>query len=237
MAPLLFFRTLHKWVGLALGLQLVLWTFSGAAMALIDHHAVSGEHVTRAAEPRSIGAAPGSLSTVASAVPVPVTGLTLKPLLDRDVYEVRTPGGIHLVDATSGRRLVVDADLARRVAVQQYAGRGEVAAVTRLARPNLETRDREGPLWRVQFDDPGDTAFYVSETTGELLDKRTNAYRAFDVFWMIHIMDYTNRQSFNHPLIWTLAAAGVWMSLTGFVLLFLSFRRADFRWIPGLARR
>ena len=238
MPPLMLFRKLHKWVGLALGFQLVLWTVSGAAMSIIDHHAVAGEHVVRELEPAAIAAAPAALSVLAASTPEAVTGLKLKPLLDRPVYEVRTAGGTHLVDAASARRVVVDAETARRVALQRYAGRGAVESVTRLMRPNMETRDREGVLWRVQFDDPGDTAFYVAEATGELLDKRTNAWRVFDVFWMIHIMDYTDRQNFNHPLIWTLAAAGVWMSLTGFVLIFLSFRRADFRWLrPHLRNR
>ena len=237
MPPLMLFRKLHQWVGLALGFQLVLWTLSGAAMSIIDHHAVAGEHVVRETEPPTITAAPVALSMLAVTTPEGITGLKLKPLLERAVYEVRTARGTYLVDASSGRRVVVDAETARRVALQRYAGRGAVESVTRLARPNMETRDREGPLWRVRFDDPGDTAFYVAEATGELLDKRTNAYRVFDVFWMIHIMDYTDRQSFNHPLIWTLATAGVWMSLTGFVLLFLSFRRADFRWLLSPLRR
>jgi hypothetical protein len=54
---------------------------------------------------------------------------------------------------------------------------------------------------------------------------------------MIHIMDYAERQSFNHPLIWTLATAGVWMSLTGFVLIFLAFRRHDFAPVLALVGR
>ena len=237
MPPLMLFRRLHKWVGLVLGLQLVLWTVSGAAMALIDHHAVGGEHVSRPLEPAVLRTSPISLAALQRSVGGEITGFTLRPLLDRHVYEVRTRGGVRLIDGETGRPMAVDADLARRIALQQYTGTGTVEAVTRLARPNLETRGREGPLWRVQFDDPGDTAFYFSEATGQLLDKRTNAYRAFDVFWMIHIMDYTDRQSFNHPLIWTLGAAGAWIAVTGFVLLFLSFRRADFRWIPIPRRR
>lgn len=237
MPPLTLFRRLHKWVGLALGLQLVLWTVSGAAMALIDHRAVAGEHVVRRAQTRALRGSPVPLSRVAAAVDGPITGLTLKPLLDQEVYEVRTPDGPRLVDAASGRRVIVDAELARRIAQERYAGTGNVIGVTRLPRPNLETREREGPLWRVHFDDSGDTAFYVSAVTGELLERRTNAYRIFDVFWMIHIMDYTHRRSFNHPLIWTLAGAAVWMSLTGFALLFLSFKRADFRWpLPRRSR-
>ena len=37
-------RTLHKWFGLILGLQFLIWALSGAVMALLDHHKVSGEH-------------------------------------------------------------------------------------------------------------------------------------------------------------------------------------------------
>ena len=241
MPPLMLFRKLHKWVGLVLGLQLVLWTISGAAMAIIDHHAVAGEHIGHAPEPLTLAQAPLPLSAVQRAAPDGMAAVTLKPVAGRWIYEVRTADRTRLIDAHTGAPAPVDARVARAVALEQYAGQGSVRSVTRLARPNMETRDREGPLWRVQFDDPGDTAFYVSETTGQLLDKRTNAYRVWDVFWMIHIMDYTDRQSFNHPLIWTLAAAGVWMSITGFVLIFLAFRRSDFTgllsWTGSRARR
>ena len=36
-------RRLHKWFGLVLGLQFLLWAISGAAMALIDHRKVAGD--------------------------------------------------------------------------------------------------------------------------------------------------------------------------------------------------
>jgi len=44
---ILFLRWLHKWIGLVLGLQFVLWTFSGVAMALLDHHKVAAEDALR----------------------------------------------------------------------------------------------------------------------------------------------------------------------------------------------
>src|SRR3546814_6784023 len=37
----LFFRRIHKWVGLILGLQFVLWTLSGSVMALLDKDKVA----------------------------------------------------------------------------------------------------------------------------------------------------------------------------------------------------
>src|SRR3546814_11623581 len=38
----LFFRRIHKWVGLILGLQFLLWALSGSVMALLDKDQVGG---------------------------------------------------------------------------------------------------------------------------------------------------------------------------------------------------
>ena len=35
-------RTLHKWVGLIIGLQLLLWMASGVMMSWLDHDQVQG---------------------------------------------------------------------------------------------------------------------------------------------------------------------------------------------------
>jgi hypothetical protein len=38
----LFFRRIHKWVGLIIGLQFLLWALSGSVMALLDKDKVGG---------------------------------------------------------------------------------------------------------------------------------------------------------------------------------------------------
>jgi hypothetical protein len=60
---------------------------------------------------------------------------------------------------------------------------------------------------------------------------RGDTWRTWDFFWMLHNMDYVNRKSFNHPLIIFVAFGTLWLSGTGFYLLFKSFSRADFRWL------
>src|SRR3546814_12442686 len=71
---------------------------------------------------------------------------------------------------------------------------------------------------------------------------RGDTWRTWDFFWMLHNMDYINRSSFNHPLIIFVAFGALWLSGTGFYLLFKSFSRADFRWLrrrrkPFVVRR
>jgi hypothetical protein len=220
-------RVLHKWIGLVIGLQLLLWTLSGAAMALIDMNEVAGGEI-RVQPPARPPAGDVWPKVQAALSRDPVTALSLRPLLGGHVYEVRSAAGVRLFDAQSGRPVPVDAALARAVAVQAYAGGGRVRAVEPLGAPALAVRDHALPIWRVDFADASNSSFYVSGTTGALLERRNDRWRLWDVMWMLHIMDYRDRASFNHPLIISLGFAAVWLAITGMLLLFRTGWRSDF---------
>lgn len=236
----LFFRRIHKWVGMILGIQVVLWTVSGAMMALLDSDKVGshGGHQGHAPAPITVPSDVVGPKVVSAGLGgAPITGLSLRPMLGRYVYEVRTPDGLRLVDAVSGRPVKVDAELARSIAEADYIGAGAVRAVSRVPEPTLETREHDGATWRIDFADADDTSFYVSAASGKIVERRNNSWRIWDFFWMLHNMDYLERKSFNHPLIITIAFGVVWLSTTGFYLLFKSFRKSDFRWVTGAAKR
>lgn len=225
-SPLLF-RRIHKWAGLILGLQFVLWTVSGAVMALLD-----ADKVAAHAEPvTEVAASPWPSDIRLRAPAEPVTRLVLRRVADRPVFEVGSGADTRLIDARSGETVSVDKDLARAIA-SGSAGPGQAVRDTRfLARPNLEARDHSGPMWRVNFVDPDNSSSYVSARDGRLLVTRNDTYRVWDFVWMLHNMDYVNRASFNHPLIIFVAFGALWLSLTGVYLLFKSFRKRDFRWL------
>ena len=224
-------RWLHKWFGLVLGLQFLLWAVSGATMALLDHHEVSAEHAILPVAQVAAPVAPLPLAAVAERVGAPVLGLQLKPLFDTYVYEVTTPAGVQVLDAVRGTPIPIDARKAKALAVARYSGVDAVRSVVRVERPTLETRDVALPVWRVEFTDEDRTTLLVSATTGEVLGAKNDAWRLWDIAWMLHIMDYQERQSFNHPLIITVACGAAWLALSGLILLFRSFRRADVSWV------
>ena len=107
----LFFRRIHKGVGLILGLQFLLWALSGSVMALLDKDKVGGHgggmshaHPLPAGEYFDVAALPRG---------EPVTGMVLRDLGARPVYELRTTKGTRLIDATSGEDIRVDEAVAR----------------------------------------------------------------------------------------------------------------------------
>ncbi|MDO9433725.1 MAG: PepSY domain-containing protein [Phenylobacterium sp.] len=224
-------RTLHKWFGLILGLQFILWSISGAMMALLDHHKVSGEPSVREPVPAIAPAESLTLARVAQAVGGPVHGLKLKPLGEGYVYEAATPAGVKLIDAVSGQIVAIDAAKASALAVAAFSGSEKVASIRKVETGDVETRSLPLPLWRVEFADKEQTTLLLSTTTGQVLERRNNTWRLWDIFWMIHIMDYTKRESFNHPLIITVGSGVTWLALSGVILLFRSFRRQDFAYV------
>ena len=228
ISPILW-RKIHKWVGLILGLQFVLWTVSGATMALLDMDKVGGHSAAAPAEASS--AWPTDLAPLEQFGKV--EGLTLRRILDRPVYELHVAGGMRLLDARTAMPVTIDAVAAQAIAKEAFHHTAGVTSVERLDKANLEAREHEGPMWRVNFADEENSSAYVSAVTGRPLVNRGDTWRIWDFVWMLHNMDYVNRTSFNHPLIIFVAFGTLWLSFTGFYLLFKSFRRREFNWVLG----
>ncbi len=228
--PSLSFRKIHKWVGLILGIQFLLWTVSGLGMALLDHEEVSGGHAPETAPVPmpAVSAWPRALASLGSE---PVTGLAVRPLLDRQILEISTPNGVRLFEGQTGEPVTVDAKLAQAVATAAYHGAPQVKRVEPIKDLTFAVREHELPIWRVDFADERNSSFYVSGTTGKLLERRNDSWRLWDLLWMLHNMDYVNRTSFNHPLIVAVTFFTLWLAITGFYLLFTTGWRKDLRWL------
>ncbi len=220
----LFFRRVHKWVGLILGIQFILWAISGAMMATIDMEAMKARPDV---SPNQIPA--GDFVDPAAIVDQQVTGFAVRSVGDRPIYEVSYDDGIRLFDARTGNAITVDPAFVRARAEEIAPAR--IKSITRMDRPNLEARDYEGAVWRVDFADAENSSAYFSAASGELLTMRGDTWRLWDFFWMLHNMDYLDRSSFNHPLIIIVAFGTLFLSGTGFYLLFKSFTKRDFSWI------
>ena len=133
-------RKLHKWVGLIIAVQFVLWMASGLMMAWLEHDKVQGhEFRAHATAPRPWPADAGPASAA-----LPVAGdkaLTVATgwLLERPVYQVFDGTRIHLVDARQGTHLGIDAALAGQLARASYTGPGRPGPA-RLLERTLEVR-------------------------------------------------------------------------------------------------
>lgn len=219
-------RGAHKWISLAVGLQALLWMVGGLYMVAVPIGVVHGDRLARTErmplQPVAARLAPGELLARHPAA----TGFRLKRLGEREVYEIVQGGTPVLLDAATGARLgPLSRDAVGQLAARAYLGSGSIQAIDWLNTTPQEAGGRPAPLWAVRFGDLPKTTLYYSPHTGELLARRHALWRWFDLFWMLHIMDYTAREDVNNPLLRGASIAGMGAALSGVWLLFYWLRR------------
>lgn len=230
-------RKIHKWVGVVIGLQFLIWAISGTAMALLDMDEVAGgEMAEHSSPPQPVPAR--AWSTVQRAIgDEPLTAIGLRSLPDRQVLQVTTNRGVQLFDAANGSPIQIDRTMAASIATSAHPAGLTPSNITKLSDVTLPVREHELPIWQVDFADAERSSYYVSGMTGQLLERRNDSWRWWDFFWMLHNMDYAKRTSFNHPLIVMVGFAMAWLAVTGFWLIFRTMWRHDLVYVGRRLRR
>lgn len=217
-------HALHRWLGLALGVQVLIWMTSGVVMSLLPIEHVRGE--TAIAYDAPVALEVGNYFPPAGVVSQ-IDGAyqaTLKSWFGRDVYVVTGASETAIFDADTGERLSpISKEEARRAALADFAGEGEIDKLVLLNNPPREAGNA-GPLWRAEFSDRDETRLYISPHTGVVVARRNRVWRFYDFFWMLHIMDYRERENFNNPLVRSFAITGLLFALSGFALVVLRLR-------------
>jgi hypothetical protein len=219
----------HRWLGLIIGIQVLLWTASGLYMVAVDLDFIHGDSLVRNVAPAfDLRAAQVPLARLRDTTPEGIETLRLRALPDGQlVYELGAGGRTRLIDAGTGATLAPRSqehivELARLY----YAGTGEPRSATLIdqeaERPG-EIPARRLPVWRVDFDDGLQTSLYLHPDTGGLVTRRHRFWRWFDFLWSLHIMDYRERTDTNNGLLRAATLLGLPLALFGLWLAFYSF--------------
>jgi uncharacterized iron-regulated membrane protein len=213
----------HKWLGLIVGIQVVLWLASGLFMTAVPIETVRGEHNIRKSEPLKLAA--DGLAPLDRILTGRETRAELTDLYGVLVWRLDEEGKpARLVDAKTGVTIspLTEAQ-ARRIAEADFSGLGRIISATLIERdPEIEYRGAL-PVWQIQFDDPESTRLYVLAASGRVTARRTNIWRVYDFLWSLHIMDYGGRDNFNNPLVITAAFFGLILALTGAWIVWVRF--------------
>jgi uncharacterized iron-regulated membrane protein len=215
--------SIHKWIGLVVGLQVLAWTVSGLYMTWFPITQVRSEHNIREAKPRDLRTATDLIAPdrAVSAAKAPVSRLELTEVAGRWMWRIDSAGKPHmLIDAESGKVLSpLDEAAARQIAHADFTGKGKIVAAKLITKdPPIEYR-RTLPVWQVTFDDVGETNLYVEPLTGKVAARRSNLWRTYDFLWSLHIMDYSAREDFNHWPIILMSLLGLILTISGIGLL------------------
>jgi hypothetical protein len=235
MKPSLLSRSVHKWLALFVGLQLLVWAVTGFYMVAVDLDFIHGDSLVRNLRtPIGSTAAVLPVAQIASRYPeISLISLHTLPVPSTPVYELTAAGRRVLIDATNGQQLSpLSSGMIRQLARSYYAGSGQLSAVQLLEHDvPMEVRGRAAPLWRADFDDWLETTLYLHPDTGVLVARRHRVWRWYDFLWTLHIMDYGVRETPTGVVPRVVTVLGAVTVASGVWLLYFSF------WRPRTGRR
>ncbi|MBQ4839258.1 hypothetical protein [Pseudoalteromonas luteoviolacea] len=215
-------RKIHKYLGYLLALQLFAWLLGGLVMSAIPLEMVHGKHLAnrQLENPFNSTHYTASLDQLTQQVSG-LRSIEFKHFLNTPLIKLSGDTDAYFHGVT-GQRFQAPAQAAiERQAKAHYLGDSEIAHVTLMATGPREVQYRKN-IWRVIFDDALSTTVYLTHDSGHVITVRSTLWRIFDFFWMLHIMDYDERDDFNNPLLISFSATSVLFCISGIILLFQS---------------
>ncbi len=214
------FRKAHRYLGVFLGLQFLMWTISGIYFSWTDIDEIHGDHF-RMEEPL-ITRFDNLIPPLSEDGPEGITSLELRDIGGKPFYWINES---YLLDARSGeKREGITEKEALQIAGAHMLPELEVKSVERIesAGKHHEYRERPLPAYVISYDSPKDVKAYVSIEDGAFQTVRYRDWRWFDFLWMTHTMDYQGRDDFNTLLLRGFSLMGLITVLSGFILFYLS---------------
>ena len=211
---------IHKWAGLIIGIQIVLWFASGLFMSFFNIDTVHGDlQALKKKFPLVAEQTIPAEDAIRHYGGDELHSVDLFSAMGAPVWKLEGPTGRMYVDArTGGTWAGLSIEKVREAAEYYYIGEGQIDTVTKLDTAPLEYRGGAVPVWQLKYDDKARTRLYISPQTGELLKTRTRLWRAFDFMWMLHVMGYPDRDNINSWWLVLAAFCGLLFSLTGVAL-------------------
>ena len=239
-SPHYYIRKSHRFLGLLLGIQFLLWTLGGLYFSWSNMDEIHGDFQKKQMPLLSANIKLVSPSAVIDSIKKyhsidSLVSIQLIDILGNPYYQIRCVRAIHndvtnhhdlkamnhLADATTGDlRGALNKDEAIELAKRNFNGTSEVIAVEYLNTTDRHHEYRGSPLpaWAVSFKHPSKTTVYIAAELGTIQKFRNDKWRVFDFLWMLHVMDYQNRDNINNWLLRIFSVIGLITLASGFLL-------------------
>ena len=231
-----YIRKAHRYLGFFIGIQFLLWTIGGLYFSWTNIEEVRGSHLRKKSETIKIDAPLLSPQNIIDQINQPgesfgIAKIQLIEILEKPFYEMKFQTGdkqrLVIANAVSGEiRTSVTKEEAEKIAVTALINPLKIKETLYLNKENMsghhEFRSGALPVWAVTFDSPDDLTVYVGAENGQIGSFRTNEWRVFDFLWMLHTMDYKERDNINNYLLRAFSVLGIITILSGFILFFVS---------------
>ena len=223
-------QTLHKWLGLIVGLQFLIWLATGLAFNLIDEQKLDADVYRISDTPAAISVPLANPDTlIAQYQSQGFIQLKLVAVLNRPVYALstRTQGYWFWADSLEPMQLTLGQ--LTQIAQASYSGSGTMSTARPLT--NATAFAAQGPVVQIDTGDALGTRIYLDSASGRVLAHQNHQSDLKDLLFMLHFMDYVpeNGISFNHALVQIISLGALLLGISGVLTLGHKFSQGQLR--------
>jgi len=213
-------RKIHRYLGVFIGLQFIMWTVSGLYFSWTDIDKIHGDNF------KNMDYKPKSFNNLISPSNIQgnieIKSIDLREIDGLPFYWVNRN---KLYSATTGKlKEGISEKEALALAKSHMNKELKVKNIELITETNKhhEYRERLLPAYVISYNHSDNVKAYVSVKDGRFQTVRHRDWRWFDFLWMTHTMDYEGRDNFNTMLLRVFSLLGILSVLSGFVLWYSS---------------
>ena len=210
-------RIFHKYLSLAISIQLLLWTISGIFFAFNKIELIRGEQYILEQNNTKLDLSGVTVSLTAK-------NLNLIQRLDEWVLKVEENSEVYYLDFSGNKLKSLNSEEAKQV-VREKTNLFPVEAL-RIEKSSTgsEFRGRNLPLFKVSTKSDENVNVYVDAMSGEITAIRSDSWRTWDFLWGTHIMDYSERENIDNLLLKIFSLLALVSAMSGIILFFLGLK-------------
>ena len=210
-------RKIHRYLGLIIGIQFLIWTISGLYFSWTNLDEIHGDQFMKNPISKISFSGLSGLEYISN-----ISKLELLNIANEPFYWVNEK---QLYNAKNGNKLDETTEKQAIEVVNFHLKEDlEISTIEKIENvgPHHEYRGKPLPAYAINFNHPEKITAYVSAKNGKFQRVRHSSWRIFDFLWMGHTMDYNGRDNFNNILLRVFSLFGVLTVLSGFSLWFVT---------------
>ena len=213
-------RKAHRYLGIFLGIQFLMWTISGMYFSWTDINEIHGDHFKKEIPEQAT-----FLNLLGSSqlnIQEPIKSLELLEIADAPYYWINEETLYNAITGLKKKELTEQEAI--KVAERYMLDDLEFDQIQRIETvgEHHEYRGRSLPAYEISYKSDKNLKAYVAIENGAFQTVRHRDWRWFDFLWMTHTMDYQGRDNFNTIVLRAFSLLGLITVLSGFLLWFTS---------------
>jgi len=232
-------RKSHRYLGIFIGIQFLLWTIGGLYFSWNNIDDVHGDHLRKktafmAGDINLASPKPAIRQLMVTDKLDSIVEIKVVDILGTPAYRItylssgdmaKEQEKMVLVEGSSGLlRSEITEQEATQLAESLFISDNEISSVKYITAVGKHSEYREKPLpvWVVRFNHPDNPAIYIGAKSGTFEAIRHDTWRNFDFLWMLHTMDYEGRDEFGNLILRSFSVLGLVTVMSGFLLFYIS---------------